>query len=218
MEYRTVANKTVRRPIFDVDDLPAADLVLGGRFSYDECEIEDADQSGVVGSGSLHHVRVSGSSLAESRLSDLELMDVSFQNVAIPNASWSGVSARRVELLRCQAAGFQLGLSKAEDLYFEDCKLDYARLEVEQRRGVIAFHRCTFAEATLDGDLSGVIFSECEFTGAEFRARRAANCDLTSSRLAGATGLLTLAGARITEAQAMTLSGQLATEAGFVIS
>lgn len=41
---------------------------------------------------------------------------------------------------------------------------------------------------------------------------------MTRSRLVGASGLLTLAGAMITEEQAMTLSGQLATEAGFVIS
>jgi len=218
MDHRTVVDKSVRRPILDVDDLTATDLSLTGRFAYDECQAEDVEQAGVVGQGSLHHVAVSQSSLSESRLSDLELIDVALQNVTVANASWEKVVARRVELVRCQAVGFQLGITKAEDLYFEDCKLDYARLDVDQRRGVIAFHRCTFTEALIDGDLSGVVFSECEFKGAEFRARRASDCDLTSSRLTGATGLLSLVGARITDEQAMMLAGQLATEAGLIIS
>lgn len=166
----------------------------------------------------MQNVVVARSNLTGSRIAELELIDVALNNVVVANAAWEKVTARRVEAMNCQAVGFQLGLLKAEDLYFEDCKLDYSRLEVDQRRGVIAFHRCTFTEALLDGDLSGVIFSECEFKGAEFRARRAANCDLTSSRLGGATGLLTLVGAKVTEEQAMTFSGQLATEAGLVIS
>lgn len=217
MDNRTVAGKPLRRPL-DIDDLPTARLSLAGRFAYDECQAEDSDQADIVGQGSLQNVAVSRSSLAGSRLTGLELIDVAFRDVIVANAAWEKVTARRVEIVNCQATGFQLGLLKAEDLYFEDCKLDYARLGVDQRRGVIAFHRCTFIEATLDGDLSGVVFSECEFQGAEFRAARATNCDLTSSRLAGAFGLLTLTGAKITEEQAMALSGQLATEAGFVIA
>lgn len=41
---------------------------------------------------------------------------------------------------------------------------------------------------------------------------------MTRSRLVGSSGLLTLAGAMITEEQATTLSGQLAAEAGFAIT
>jgi uncharacterized protein YjbI with pentapeptide repeats len=218
MDFRTVADKSVKRPNFDVVELPSADLSLTGRFAHDECQAEGVDQVGVVGHGSLHHVMVSRSSLAESRLSDLELMDVAFRQVTVPNASWEQVTARRVEWIDCQAVGFQLGLTKAEDLYFEDCRLDYARLDVDQHRGVIVFHRCTFKEAVLDGDLSGIVFSECDFRGAEFRAHRAVRCDLTRSRLAGSSGLLTLAGAMITEEQAMALSGQIAAEVGFVVT
>jgi uncharacterized protein YjbI with pentapeptide repeats len=217
MDNRTVAGATLRRPI-GIEDLPTSELSLAGRFSYSDCQADDVDQADVAGQGALQNVVVTRSNLTGSRLADLELIDVALNNVVVANAAWEKVTARRVEVVNCQAVGFQLGLLKAEDLYFEECKLDYSRLDVDQRRGVIAFHRCTFTEALLDGDLSGVVFSECEFKGAEFRARRAANCDLTSSRLSGATGLLTLVGAKITEEQAMTVSGQLATEAGLVIS
>jgi len=218
MEIRKVGDKSVGRPILEVADLSPSELALAGRFSFDECQAEDIDQTGAVGRGTLHHVSISRSTLADTRLSDLELMDVALRNVSVANASWENVTARRVEFFNSQAVGFQLGLLKAEDLYFEDCRLDYARLEVENRRGIIVFHRCTFTEAVLGGDLSGIVFSECEFSGAEFRARRAAGCDLTGSRLVGSSGLMTLAGALITDDQAMALSAQLATEVGLVIA
>lgn len=218
MDTRTIATTTVQRPIFDVDDLEMSALPLAGRFAHDECQAEDIEQAGVTGHGSLHHVRVSRSSLAESRLSDLELMDVSLNQVAVANAAWAGVVIRRVEMIGCQAIGWQLGIVKAEDFYLEDCRLDYARIEIERHRGVIVFHRCAFKEAVLSGDLSGVFFSECDFAGAEFQARRAVGCDMTRSRLDGASGLLTMAGAAITVEQAMTISSQLATEIGFVIA
>jgi uncharacterized protein YjbI with pentapeptide repeats len=218
MDFRTVANKAVRRPILDVEDLTPSALSLAGRFAHDECLVEDIDQAGATGQGSLRHVLMSRSSLADTRFAELELLDVAFRQVAVSNASWEQVTARRVEMVACQAVGLQFGLTKAEDLYIEDCRLDYARIDVDRHRGIVAFHRCTFNEALLSGDLSGIVFSDCHFKGAEFQARRATNCDLTTSRLTGALGLLTLAGAAITETQAMTLSSQLATEAGFVIS
>lgn len=215
---RTIADATVHRPILDIDELATSGLSLTGRFAHDECQAEDVDQAGVSGHGSLHHVRISRSSLNDSRLSDLELMDVSLGHVSVANAAWTGVTIRRAEMLACQAIGWQLGIVKAEDFYLEDCRLDYSRIEIENHRGIIVFHRCAFREATLSGDLSGIVFSECDFAGAEFAARRAARCDLTTSRLVGASGLLTLAGSKITEEQAMMVSGRLATEAGFVIA
>ncbi|OLF05318.1 hypothetical protein BLA60_36420 [Actinophytocola xinjiangensis] len=217
MENRTVVGTTVRRPI-DNENLPAVELSLTGLFSHHDGQAEDLDLADVAGQGSLRNVVVTRSNLTGSRFAELELIDVAMNNVVVANAAWKKVTVRRVEMRNCQAVGFRLGLVKADDLYFEECKLDYSHLDVAQRRGVIAFHRCTFTEAVLDGDLSGVVFSECEFQGAEFRARRAATCDLTSSRLTGATGVLTLAGATITEEQAVSLSSQLATEAGLVIA
>jgi hypothetical protein len=53
MDHRAIAGKSVRRPNFDVTDLPAVDLSLAGTFAHDECQAEDVDQTGVVGRGSL---------------------------------------------------------------------------------------------------------------------------------------------------------------------
>lgn len=218
MEFRTIGDESIRAPVFDIDDLSPADVSFSGQFDYDECQAEDVDQAGVRGRGSLRHMLVSRGSLAESRFTGLELIDVAIRQVALPNSSWRRVTARRVELIDCQAVGLQISVVRAEDLYVEGCRLDYSRVDVEQHRGAIAFHRCTFKEAVLGGDLSKVMFSECEFNGAEFEANNAMNCDLTRSRLVGASGLMTMTGAIITAEQAMALSSQLAAEIGFVVT
>lgn len=145
-DNRTVAGATLRRPI-GIEDLPTSELSLAGRFSYNDCQAGDVDQADAVGQGALQNVVVARSNLTGSRITGLELIDVALNNVVVANAAWEKVTARRVEAVNCQATGFQLGLLKAEDLYFEDCKLDYSRLEVGQRRGVIAFHRFTVARS-----------------------------------------------------------------------
>ncbi|HEX5115162.1 MAG TPA: pentapeptide repeat-containing protein [Pseudonocardiaceae bacterium] len=218
MEFRTVGDESIRCPILDIEELSPSDISLSGHFDYDECQVEDVDQVGVRGQGSLRHVVLSQGSLAESRFTDLELMDVAFRQVSLPNSSWERVTARRVEVIDCQAVGLQLGVTRAEDFYFEGCRLDYSNVDIEQHRGIIVFYRCTFKEAVLGGDLSKMVFSECDFKGAEFQARNAMNCDLTRSFLRGASGLLTMTGAVITGEQAMALSGQLAAEIGFVVT
>lgn len=218
MEFRTVGDESVRHPILDIEDLSPSAVSLAGHFDYDECLVEDIDQAGVSGHGALRHAVIARGSIADSRFTELELMDVAFRQLAVPNSTWEQVTARRVEVIDCLAVGLQLSLAKAEDLYFEGCRLDYSNVNVDQHRGIIAFHRCTFKEAVLGGDLSKTVFSECEFDGAEFQARNARKCDLTSSRLEGASGLLTLTGAIITGEQAVAMSGQLAAEIGFFVT
>lgn len=89
-----MANRKIRCPIIEVEDLLASELSLAAKFSYDEYQAEDIDQSGMSGQGSLQHVIVSRSSLAESRIAELELMDVVFRDVVLANASWNPWLAR----------------------------------------------------------------------------------------------------------------------------
>jgi hypothetical protein len=63
-----------------------------------------------------------------------------------------------------------------------------------------------------------VVFADCDFIETEFRATRAAGCDLRSSRFAGARGLLSLRGATISPDQAVAVSGLIAAEAGLVVA
>jgi len=53
--------------------------------------------------------------------------------------------------------------------------------------------------------------------GAEFALSAATGCDLRTSRLAAARGLLTLRGARVSADQAAGMGPSLATEAGLAL-
>lgn len=80
------------------------------------------------------------------------------------------------------------------------------------------FSGCTFREATISGDLSNVVFADCDFVETEFRVTRAAKCDLRGSRFTDARGLLSLRGAMISPDQAVAISGSIAREAGLIVA
>ncbi len=102
-------------------------------------------------------------------------------------------------------------------MYAEDCRFDYGSVGFGQVKNAIIFRRCSFRETVLSGDLSNVVFDDCDLEMTEFEATRANGCDLTESRLIDARGLLTLRGARIYAEQAASVAKQIATEAGLTV-
>ncbi|GAA0522097.1 hypothetical protein GCM10011581_34700 [Saccharopolyspora subtropica] len=152
--------------------------------------------------------------LSGTKFSPLEFSDVRFEDVELSNAPWHGVRARRTEIVRSRTVGFRLSLASANDVHVDGCRLDYASIHVESVKGAPVFHSCTFREATISGGLSNVVFSDCSLDGVEFEATKAAGCDLTTSRIAGARGLLGPRGARIAAEQAASAAIIIATEAG----
>jgi uncharacterized protein YjbI with pentapeptide repeats len=119
--------------------------------------------------------------------------------------------------LRCRGIGLRLTVKHAGDVYAYDSRLDYAVVEVGRVKGLAVFDGCSFREAVISGDLSGVVFSDCDLTGTEFAASRAQGCDLRGSRLGAARGLLSLRGAKISADQAVDVADALAAEAGLVV-
>ncbi|HVV19353.1 MAG TPA: pentapeptide repeat-containing protein [Pseudonocardiaceae bacterium] len=217
MELREVAGRTVRRPEFDEAYLTDEDADFAGDFMFDEARVTDGEQQGVVGGGVVRDSVITGVYLTQARLSNLELSNCRLAELDLSNAMLAAIAMRTVELVTCRGIGLSLSIGQAGDLYVEDCTLDYSALEITKVRGVAVFHRCSFRDARITGDLSDVVFAECDFTGAEFTAARADRCDLPESQLVGAQGLLTLRGARITRDQAISVADALATEAGLVV-
>ena len=218
MEFLKVAGKTIQRPSIEVEDLVDEVAAFRGDFELETVRVQQGDQSGVTGEGSISVALVSDVDLSESRLAPLELSDVRFDEVNLANAVFSHVTTRRVDFLRCQAIGLRLSLGQASDLYAEDCRFDYATFRIDQVKNAVVFRRCSFREAVFVGDLSNVVFDECEMSRVEFEATRAGGCDLTTSRLDDVNGLLTLRGARIEAVQASLLGAQFAKEAGLTIA
>jgi uncharacterized protein YjbI with pentapeptide repeats len=218
VDFRELANgRTVRRPALNLEDLTDEEFTFQGAFDGEDLRIESGEFADVTGDGSLENSLVRAVDLSGSRLGPLELADVRFEDVDLSNASWHSVAIRRAEIIRARGIGLRLFLASASDVYLHGCRLDYGAVHVESAKGPVVFEECTFREATLTGDLSKAVFLDCELEGVEFQATKAAECDLRTSNLLGARGLLSLRGARITAEQAVSAASLIATEAGLVV-
>ena len=180
--------------------------------------LEGGEYAGLVAEGAIDGSVLSNVDLSGSKLGPLTLTDVVLRQVDLSNASLQQVVARRVEWQTCRAIGVRLSVDHASDLSIVDCRLDYAAIHFEKVKGVAVFSGCSFREATISGDLSNTLFLDCDFVGTEFRARRASKCELRTSRLAEARGLLTLKGATISLEQAVAMSAVIAAEAGLIVA
>jgi uncharacterized protein YjbI with pentapeptide repeats len=218
LEFRDVAGVKVQRPSIDRDELVPERAHFRGEFAFEHVHIDGGDQTGVNGEGTLSHTLVTTVNLAEARLGSLSLSDVAFEDTDLSNAVLPETTVRRVELVRCRGIGVQLSLVQATDLYVQDSQFDYATIRIAKVKNPAVFSGCSFRETLFVGDLSNVVFTECEFTGAEFEATRATDCDLRGSRLAGVRGLLSLRGAKITHEQALSVATTIATESGFTVT
>ncbi len=191
--WRSVGDRRLRRP-------------AGGR-----------DEATGLGDDLVIGASLDGLDLAGSRREPLSLVDSVLRRCDVSAAVWQAVTLRQVEVLDCRARGLRLSVDLAQDVYLSGCRFDQATLRIERVRGLVVFDGCVFTDAVVGGDLSSVVFTDCGFDEAEFAATRAAGCDLRSSRLAGARGLLTRRGARITGDQSVAIAARLAAESGFLV-
>jgi uncharacterized protein YjbI with pentapeptide repeats len=162
-------------------------------------------------------IALDGADLAETRRDPLTLVDSVLRRCDLSAAVWQGVTVRQVELLDCRALGLRLSVELAQDVYVEGGRFDSATLRISRVRGLVVFDGCTFTDAMIGGDLSAVLFTGCAFENAEFAATAAGGCDLRGSMLAGARGLATLRGGRLTAEQTVTIAPRLATELGLTV-
>jgi uncharacterized protein YjbI with pentapeptide repeats len=219
MRFREVMDgRSVQLPTLAEDELEDETATFRGEFAYDEAHLVGGDQSGVRGEGRLRRCLVSGVDLSEARLAELELVDSRLHDVDLSNATVQVDAARHVEFVGCRGIGVRLAVEQANDVVVQDCRLDHASIEVTKVKGLLVFERCSLREATLAGNLSDVVFVDCDFPGAEFAASRAERAGFPGSRLTGAWGLSTMRGARITREQAVSVADVLATEIGLVVA
>jgi uncharacterized protein YjbI with pentapeptide repeats len=216
--FRLPNGRSIQRPSIEADGLTEADAAFAGDIDLDQEHVRGGEQPGVRGEGSLVRTLVERVDLSAARLAPLNLTEVVLRDVDLSNAQVQQVVARCVELTRCRAIGLRASFDLVADLYAEESRFDLATIHVERVKGIAAFRDCSFRDATIRGDLSNVVFDNCDFAGAEFEAARADKCDLRTSSLVGARGLTTLRGAEITLEQAISVSGRLAAELGLTVS
>lgn len=217
MRFRELSvGRSLQYPSIDLEDLVEESANFKGEFAYEDLRIVGT-ASDVVGEGSLRRCVAAGMNMSGARLSPVDFADVEFAQVDLSNATVEVGTARRVTWERCRAVGLQLTLNQAEDFYLDDCRLDYATIEVRRVKGLLVLQGCSLREAVISGDLSNVLLLDCDLTGAEFAARRAEGCDLRGSELGGARGFVSLRGAKISAEQAVSVAKVLAAETGLLV-
>jgi uncharacterized protein YjbI with pentapeptide repeats len=219
MRSRDLAGgRSILRPSAGTGDLAKQPASFAGEFDIDSALVAGGDQTRVVGEGTVERSVVQQVDLSGATLGPLGLSDTVLRDVDLSNASVQQLVLRRTEWQRCRAIGLRLSIELAADFYAEDCRLDYATVHIERVTGAAAFVGCSFREATVRGNLSNVLFLDCDFVDTEFRAGRADRCDLRGSRFAGGRGLLTLRGATISTDQVVSICTLIAAEAGLQVA
>jgi uncharacterized protein YjbI with pentapeptide repeats len=199
-------------------DIPGTTATLDTELDLDEVLVDGGDYTGLVAEGTIAGSVIRNADLSAAKLGPLTLSNVELHQVDLSNASLQRLTVRRSQWRTCRAIGLRLSIDHASDLSISDCRLDYASIRLERVKGSAVFTGCSFREATISGDLSNTRFIDCDFADTEFRATRATKCDLRSSRLTSARGLLSLRGATITPDQAVAISTLIAAEAGLIVA
>jgi uncharacterized protein YjbI with pentapeptide repeats len=210
--------QVIHGPNVDTDELTESAAGFESEFEMASVLVDGGDFAGAAGEGAIEGSVLRQVDLSGAKLGPLTLVDAVLRGADLSNASLQQVVARRVELRTCRAIGLKLSIELGTDLAVEDCRLDYAIVHIEKAKGITAFLGCSFREATISGNLSNVVFADCDFIDTEFRVNQAKNCDLRTSRIDSARGLLSLRGATISPEQAVAASGRIATEAGLIVA
>ncbi|MEI7759267.1 MAG: pentapeptide repeat-containing protein [Thermoleophilia bacterium] len=126
-----------------------------------------------------------------------DLVDAVVRDVDWAGRKGVGLSARRVELLRCRLTGAELAESTLGDVTFDECRVDLVGLRHAKLERVV-FRDCRMGESDFSGaSLKDVVFERCELRDATFSSARLERVELRGCDLAGLQGGEALRGARM---------------------
>ncbi|WP_246335026.1 radical SAM protein [Spinactinospora alkalitolerans] len=149
-----------------------------------------------------------GSPLEREKVSNTE-----FRGVDLSSHRWKDITVTRCRFSNARFMGLALAGASLSDVLFENCQFDFAVLDRLKVAGDVAFIGCSFKEAAFsNSDLSRAVFDDCTLSGAEFDSTRMQDADLRASNLSGISGLSSLKGVQVTEAQLADLFQALASE------
>ena len=126
-----------------------------------------------------------------------DLVDAVVRDVDWAGKEGVGLSARRVELLRCRLTGAELAESELGDVTFDECRVDLVGFRHAKLERVV-FRDCRLGESDFSGaSLKNVVFERCELREASFSSARLQRVELRGCDLAGLQGGEALRGARM---------------------
>jgi len=126
-----------------------------------------------------------------------DLVDAVVRDVDWAGKKGVGLSARRVEFLRCRLTGAELAESTIGDVTFDECRVDLVGLRHARLERVV-FRDCRMGESDFSGaSLKDVVFERCELREASFSSAQLQRVELRGCDLAAVRGGEALRGARM---------------------
>jgi uncharacterized protein YjbI with pentapeptide repeats len=152
-------------------------------------------------------------------LEDEKINNTEFRGVDLSTHRWEKVILSRVVFTGSRMMGHTVEDLTLSDVLFEGCQFDYAVFNKLRVKESVAFINCRFREAVFSGgDIGGAVFDDCAFQGTEFDSVRMKNTDIRGSEISGISGIVSLKGAKVSEAQLPNLFDSFAEELELKVS
>lgn len=151
-----------------------------------------------------------------------KLHKLSFFDSKINDGSWIAVEMpdsllRRTVLSHVRLSGLVAYTLIAENVIFENCKIDMANFRASKFKNVL-FKSCVLVEADFQqSSFVNVRFDDCEIEGTDFSGCKFANVDIRGSRFTYIKGAMALRGATVGHEQLIMLAPIFAVEVGMEI-
>lgn len=141
--------------------------------------------------------RLTGTTLAESRLDKLTVVDSVLDHCDIANVSLDHSSMTRVELIGCRATGLVVPNLLVRHLLVRECLLDMSSFRFATLTNAV-FVDCRMTRADfVSADLTSAIFRRCDLTGVELSQVKARGALFVDCNWDGVRGLPSLNGATV---------------------
>ncbi|MGI4894411.1 MAG: pentapeptide repeat-containing protein [Janthinobacterium lividum] len=203
------------RPHPDLATLAVATEVPCAGSSHDGEDFDGIDLSGVDATDArflgcvVRNCRADGLQLTGARLVDCRL-----SAVAAADAPWRGGAWQEVELAECRFGALTLSAATWTRVAVSGGRIDYANLRDADLTDV-TFTRCDLRDFDVMGaTLTRVRFEDCRMGHLDVTGARMTSVDLSTSELAGISGVGGLRGAIVSDGQLAQLGAAFAEHLG----
>lgn len=172
---------------------------------------EDCVISGEPESQSAAHVQVLGSEFRNTRLTGIDLPELTLRDCRLHGSEMSGAlfenaSLIRVEFVDCRVSGAVLASARLRDVRFTNCRLDEALFRMASLERV-EFDRCHLVGGDFyDTELKHVSFLDCDLNGVDYSQARMDQTRFHGSDLLNIRGGTALRGSIIESSQIMAMA------------
>jgi uncharacterized protein YjbI with pentapeptide repeats len=220
METRTIRGRTFLQPDPDTEGLDVRDTPPARGETLTGVVITRADWSRAqLDDSTITHSALTGVGLVEARIASGRLTATTFRTVDFSTSRWEDTKVERCTFVRCTFMGANLADVAAENVIFEDCRLDYAYLTALRAVGSVAFVRCSMREATFQGcRLPDVVFADCTLADTEFSGCDLRGADFRGSNIELIQGVESFRGTTLEAGQLHQLTTALAKDFGIAIA